>query len=134
MAQNRKQLIYGSIDADGRLKVSDEALFARIRGNLRGQEIQMLIEPRKKPRTLAENNYYWAVIIALLCDWSGYSPDEMHEALKEKFLSKYDKEHNLTRARSTATLSTVEMEDYLTAVRKWAGKQGVFIPLPNEQI
>ena len=128
-----RQYIYGRIDPDGRLTFDDAVAFARVRGLLRGQPVQVLIEPKRKPRSLAENGYYWGVVIPLLCEWTGYTSDEMHDALKEKFLGCYDEKNGLTRMTSTSSLSTVEFEKYMSDIRQWASEQGVFMPLPNEQ-
>lgn len=134
MAARAKRYLYGKVDADGRLTFDDAVAFARVRGLLRGQPVQVLIEPKRKPRSLAENGYYWGVVIPLLCEWSGYMSDEMHDALKEKFLGRYDEKNGLTRMASTSSLSTVEFEKYMSDIRQWASEQGVFIPLPNEQL
>ena len=131
---SRKNYLFGRVDADGRLAFDDMAAFARVRALLRGSNVQVLIERRAKPRSLQENGYYWGVVIPLLCEWSGYTSDEMHDALKEKFLSEYDSEKNLERIKSTAALSTAQFEEFLSKVRQWASEQGVFIPLPNEEI
>ena len=133
MAQ-RKEYLLGSIDAEGRLSFDDSAAFAKLRGLLRGRQVQVSIEPRRKPRSLQENGYYWGVVIPLLCEWSGYSSDEMHDALRDKFLCEYSENLGLLKIKSTAALSTVEFEKYLSDIRQWASEQGVFIPLPNEEI
>lgn len=131
---SRKNYLFGRVDADGRLAFDDVAAFARVRGNLRGQQVQILIERRAKPRSLQENGYYWGVVIPLLSEWAGYTSDEMHDALKEHFLSRFDDKSGLSKIRSTASLSTSEFEEFLSKVRQWASEQGVFIPLPNEEI
>ena len=134
MAAKAKSYLYGKVDADGRLSFDDAAAFAKVRSLLRGQFVQVLIEPKRKPRSLAENGYYWGVVIQLLCEWSGYSRDEMHDALREKFLAAYDEGRGLSKLSSTADLDTAGFEKYLSDIRQWASEQGVFIPLPNEEI
>lgn len=129
-----KTYLYGKIDEEGRLTFDDAAAFARVRGQYREQPVQVLIEPKKKQRSLSENGYYWGVVIQLLSDWSGYTPDEMHDALKEKFLLTFDEEHKLARMKSSANLSSIEFENFMSRIRTWASEQGVFIPLPNEDI
>lgn len=127
-------VLFGKIDAGGKLAFDSPAEFARARARFRGRDVQVAISPKSKQRSVRENAYYWGVVIPLLCDWCGYSPDEMHDALKYKFLFDFDKERGLARIGSTAKLSTVEFEDLMTKIREWASREGVFIPEPNEEI
>ena len=128
-----KQYLFGRIDDNGRLIFDDPVAFARVRGALRGRDVQVLVEPKRKPRSLAENNYYWGVVIPIISEWSGFTPEETHLALKEHFLSEFDRAHGLIRMKSTADLSTVDFERYMSNIRMWAADQGQFIPLPNEE-
>lgn len=128
-----KQYLFGRIDDNGRLIFDDPVAFARVRGALRGRDVQVLVEPKRKPRSLAENNYYWGVVIPIISEWSGFTPEETHLALKENFLSEFDRAHGLMRMKSTADLSTVDFEKYMSNIRMWAADQGQFIPLPNEE-
>ena len=69
-----------------------------------------------------------------MSDAAGYTPDEMHDALRMEFL-RINKGSNpkLPTIRSTTELSTAEMERYLDACRKLAATiYGVYIPEPNE--
>ena len=129
----RKQYLFGRIDDNGRLIFDDPVAFARVRGALRGRDVQVLVEPKRKPRSLAENNYYCGVVIPIISEWSGFTPEETHLALKEHFLSEFDRQHGLMRMKSTADLSTVDFEKYMSNIRMWAADQGQFIPLPNEE-
>lgn len=130
---SKKQYLYGVVDKDGRLCMDDKAAFARSLAAMRNLPVQVLVERRAKPRSLRENNYYWGVVIALISEWCGYTPEETHDALRAMFLKAGGLEQ-MPRIFSTTSLTTVEMEDYLRRVREWAAHQGVFIPLPNEQI
>lgn len=134
MGKNHRQWLYGRVDEEGRLTFDDPAAFARVRGALRGRDVQMLVEPKRKPRSLAENNYYWGVVIPIISEWSGFTPEETHLALREHFLCEFDRTHGLMRMKSTADLSTVDFEKYMSNIRMWASDNGLFIPLPNESI
>jgi hypothetical protein len=85
----------------------------------------------KKDRSNEQNRYMWGVVYRLLADYTGHSPEEIHEAMKYEFL--LSRESKLKVPRSTADLSTIEMEDYLSRVREFASLElGVYIPEPNE--
>jgi hypothetical protein len=106
--------------------------------NLRGAHT-ITIEKTKQSRSLAQNRYYWGVIIPMLSSEFGYFKDEMHELLRRKFLS-YTKANPYTGeaemfARSTTKLNTADMEIYLESIRAWALSEfAVYLPLPNEFI
>jgi hypothetical protein len=100
---------------------------------LEGQRFELTIKKEKSQRSLNQNGYYHAVVIAILSDFTGYEVDEIHEALKAKFLSLPEDDFGIVKIRSTTELSTVEFEDYLERIRRWATmKLNCFIPLPNE--
>ena len=92
-----------------------------------------------KGRSNPQNRYYYGIIIPMISRELGYSNEETHNALKEKFLSKpieitKKKTVYLMRIASTTDLSTTQMETYLKKCRDFAGEfLGIFIPLPNEK-
>lgn len=78
----------------------------------------------------------WAIVYKEIAMELGYTIYEIHELMKHKFLSRMlhlneTEEYNIPI--STADLTTVEMEEYLSNIREWASsKLNVFIPMPNE--
>jgi hypothetical protein len=103
-----------------------------VRG-LRGN-VDVTVKRRTKPRSNAQNRYYWGVIIPLLSDYTGYEHEEMHNALKMLFLRKPAHAPDLPDTlRSTSDLTTQEFESYVERVRRWASIEFLLsIPLPNE--
>ena len=86
----------------------------------------------RKLRSVKQNRYYWGIIIKILCKEIGYSKEEMHEALKYKFL-RYENVTGLPTVLSTTNLSTIEQESYHAQIRRWAAiDMGIVIPKPNE--
>ena len=125
-----KPLFYGTV-SKGKLCFNNPAELSRYLSQLEG-EVQVTIESKKKKRSTAENNYYWGVVVELLSEHFGYTPEEMHSALKFEFLYVH-RDSKPDTIRSTTDLSTVEMEDYLSKIRIWASAAySVFIPEPNE--
>jgi len=94
-----------------------------------------------KIRSIAENSYYWGVVIPLISNDSGYTKDEVHDLLKSMFLKNIKhiklpngKVKEVITIKSTAELTTVEFEEFLTEVRTWASLEiDCYIPLPNEE-
>ena len=91
-------------------------------------------------RTTPQNRYYYGVVVTLLSDHTGYSKNEIHEMLKNKFLTeviaiKTPKKLLLERTtRSSTELTTAEFEEYLSQITQWAAEElSVVIPEPNDK-
>lgn len=99
---------------------------------LEGKEVEVTIQRLRKRRSLNQNSYMWGVVYALMAEAAGYTPEEMHDALKIKFLSVHG-ETALPTVRSTTDLTTTEFEEYLSQCRQLAAEiYGIYVPEPNE--
>jgi hypothetical protein len=101
---------------------------------LEGKRFELVLRVEKKQRSLPENSYYWGVVLEILSD-NGNTPDEWHEICRYMFLKSFKTigGKELEYIKSTTELSTIEFEEYLEKIRRWA--MAVFnyhIPLPNE--
>lgn len=115
---------------DGKMTLERPDRFKEYLKAISGIVMVVLKKPRK-PRSINENNYYWAVVVQMISDETGFTPEEAHEAMKWMFLRK--QVGNLFTTRSTAILSTIEFEDFVERVRIWAQTDlNLKIPLPNE--
>ena len=119
---------------DGKLTLERQQDFEnhlRFLSTEKGTDITMVVKKYSKPRTNKQNSYYYAVVVPLVAEYTGYSNLEAHEALKFQML--LDRSGRLPIVGSTTDLSTTEMEAYLSNCRQWASAElGVYIPLPNE--
>lgn len=94
----------------------------------------------QKQRSMPQNSYYWGVVIEIISEHTGYPKHEVHEILKNKFLSKIvwldkkaGKKEMVLVSRSTSDLTTKQFENFLSEVRTWASAElGCYIPEPNE--
>lgn len=122
---------------NGKLVLTDKARFEAGLAKLEGREVELTIRKPDQQRTLAENRYYWGVIVSMLAEEIGIVPDDAHELLKGMFL-KAGVEVEGRRyeiVRSTASLSVSEFEKYCEQCRTWAASElGCVIPLPGEII
>ena len=137
------QLVFTAVIENRKLRIVDQQLFSRHLENLayktKARPVDLIIRPKKKYRTHSapgeksnENGYYWAVVIPILCAHFGYAPDEMHEALKFKFL-RIGGTDALPKIKSSTQLSTFEWEEFMERIRVWANQDfNVYIPCPNE--
>jgi len=95
------------------------------------QRVNLTIEKFRKKRSNNQNDYYWGVVVDILGNELGYTPDEMNEAIKMKFL--LIEGEVLDTMKSTKDLNTVEFEDLMERIRIWASKDlNIYIPNPNE--
>lgn len=90
------------------------------------------LRPVKRRRSNPQNRFYWAVCVKLLAEHCGYTSQEMHEALKARFLGVDDPQFGLRKIGSTATLTTAEFGDLIAHCQQLGSSLGVYIPDPNE--
>ena len=115
----------------GKIKLEAPERYAVHVSKLEGNRIELILRKQKSQRSIAQNSYYWGVIIEILRNQFGYEAEEMHEALKFKFLRKG--KEGLETVISTAKLTTAEFENYMERVRRWAAQEhSCYIPQPNE--
>jgi len=85
----------------------------------------------KMTRSQKQNAYMWGVVYKIISGDTGYSADEVHQLMGEKFLS-YEKKGKKF-VLSTTTLNTKEMEGYLEDIRRFASMElSIDVPVPNE--
>jgi len=115
----------------GNLILNDSLKFREYLRSLDGQIVQVIVRKPKNPRSLNQNAYMWGVVYQLISETTGYTPDEVHSAMGLMFL--LDRSRSIPVIRSTASLNTVEMEEYIESIRQFAAKDlNCSIPLPNE--
>jgi|ERR1700722_12459179 len=115
---------------DGKLhlwRAEDFAGWVRVHD---GKRIELVLRPHKAKRTSWANAYYWGVVIALFAEHCGYDAEEMHEALKMRFLVR--ERGPMPTIRSSAALSTAEFAEYVDKCRRLAAEMGCAIPSPGD--
>lgn len=98
-------------------------------------EYKIYVVDKKVERSLAQNAYYFSVVVPILAGHCGYSKDEMHEVLKYKFIPQmiFIDNEPIKVPKSTTSLSTKEFTEFLEEIKQWASQEmGVYIPDPGE--
>jgi hypothetical protein len=113
-----------------KLVVADREGMEKWISHLNGKSVQVVIRRYRKGRSLAQNRWYWGVIVPLMADHCGYDDEEMHSALRMRFLMKY--EGLVPTIRSTTDLSTVEFSEYCEKCIRLGAEMGIVIPTPDE--
>jgi hypothetical protein len=123
----------------GKLEIRNRAGLSQALRGMKDGEVLITIERVKATRSSQANRWYWGVIVQMLSDHTGYTPDEMHSVLKAKFIPKRfavangngEIQDELVIGGSTAILNTVEFSEYCEAIRMWAAESlSVVIPDP----
>ena len=120
---------------DGKFTVPDKDGFLRTIQDAFGTEDQSLsLTVAKSTRSNQQNKYLWAVPYKLLSDHLGYTPEEVHEICKQKFLSHtvHVGDEDMNIAASTAKLPKDEFMDYVARIQVWAAEFDVVIPDPGQ--
>jgi len=97
------------------------------------------VKKQRNTRSNMQNSYYWKCIVQGLAEELGYFPNEMHDALRSRFLSEYemisinDNQIAINKIGSTTALNTKQFEQYTEQIRVWALTElGIRLMLPNE--
>jgi hypothetical protein len=132
---------------DGKFIYQNPDLLKERIKKLNGKEVWVSLVQKRKGRSNKQNRYYWGALLPILCSEIGELEDEMDLILRKKFLKEYvpklheglkskfltDRSKKIPVIGSTASLNTVEFEDYLSKVRMWASSElNIYIPEPNE--
>jgi len=124
---------YGNVE-DGVLKIENLARYLVWIAHLDGKQVEIVVRKWRQQRSINQNRYYWGVVVAALADHCGYTPEEMHEALKEKFLGHEEVDKfGLKKIKSSATLTTEDFNSYVNQVVIWAAQDlQCYIGDPNQ--
>lgn len=130
------ECVTGGFVNRGRLKVRVTPDFTRALQSFHDGPVTVRIERKRATRSTQANRLYWGVYVATLSEYTGFTPDEMHEVLKAKFLPKRlavcdgngEVVDEYVLGGSTTKLDVVEFGDYLAAIQAWAQDLGIEIP------
>jgi hypothetical protein len=104
-------------------------------GRFEGQRVEVLLRRERRSRSLAQNRYWWSMVVPIFSEYTGYEKDEAHDVLKMLFLKT---ERVLPTGEiveapgSTAALSTAEFSELVERVARWMAERGVYLPPPGQ--
>src|SRR4051812_22246890 len=114
----------------GKVQLADPQAWRSLLQQHEGREIELRLTRKRKTRSTSQNSYYWGCVIPFLGDHCGYEAEEMHAALKMKFLRSHQ-DGALPSVRSTADLNTAEFTEYVEQCRRLGAEMGIVIPDPG---
>lgn len=99
-----------------------------------GKDVELIVRKARRPNTRQEQNYYRGVIVKMIAEEIGETPQRMHEILQAEFFTYIDDcGYKYVRSTAVGEWSTQEWEEKMAEVRMWAYDfLGLNIPLPNE--
>ena len=97
-----------------------------------GKQVVVTVSRKTKSRSNNQNAYMFGVVLPLLSEVTGYTPDEAKSAIQWLFL-RVRMDGLPDTVKGTSKLSTAEFEAFMTEVRQWASIElNCYIPLPSE--
>lgn len=124
---------------NGKLRVKAAEAFSAQLARFRDGAVQITVERKFATRSANQNRWYWSCVVGLVADHTGYTPDEIHEIYKAKFIPKSmvladgngEIVDEVVLGGSTTRMDTVQFSDYCERIRDWAATLGVVIPDPE---
>lgn len=117
----------------GKLSLDHPDRFVVYLSGFEGKPVEVIVRKKKSVRSLQQDRAYFGIAIKQLCQKTGYTKEEMHEAMKVKFASRIDHNTGLIVVESTAKMSTTRFNEFYADIQKWAAEfLNLYIPDPGE--
>jgi hypothetical protein len=125
----------------GKLLLRNRRAFDKALRSMKDGEVLVRVERVHATRSKSQNAWYWGVIVELISEHTGYTPDEVHELLKAKFIPKklaVAKDNGeivgeFVIGGSTRKLNKLTFGEYCEAIRRWAA-QDLDIVIPDPEV
>lgn len=118
-------------------KEEDKKKLFSIMKVLKGEHA-VAIKKKRAQRSGMQNRYYWSVVIGYISEETGYTKEEAHQLMGRMFLKYVKSVSDGTEevfVRSTTSLNTLEMTEYIESIRTFALTElGTYIPEPGEVV
>jgi len=124
----------------GRLCLPNRALFAELVRGLKDGPYMLTVSKLRATRSRQANRYWWGVVVHVLSEHTGFTPEEIHEWAKAKFIPKRlallngngDVQDEYVIGGSTRKMSVSEFYDFVETVRLFANEHlDLHIPPPD---
>lgn len=101
-----------------------------------GKPYTVEIKVKRKQRSTDQNRLYWLWLTCIMAE-TGEHKDRLHEFFKQHFLGGEEhwafNKYQVIVPRSTSTLDTKQMTDYLERVQQFAATElGIVLPNPED--
>lgn len=127
----------------GKLYLRNRREFDRQIAQLRDTwELEITVARKRATRSIPQNRYYWGVVVELISEQTGYTPDEVHDVLKQMFIPKRlavsdgngEIRGEFVIGGSTRTMNKNEFGEYVESIKRWASQTlDLVIPDPDQE-
>ena len=96
-------------------------LFYQYLAQFEDKKVTISIDPKVPTRSAQQNNYYW-LYLSVIARETGYSPNELHNLFKGKFLSSGIVEifsEKVRKTKSTTQLNKSEFAEYIMQIAEF---------------
>lgn len=123
----------GTMDSKRNVVLEDKNAYHIWRCSFKdGEQVELILRKQRKRRSKNQNRYLWGIIYPIVSESTGYTVDEVHDAMKWLFL-KVHRDGLPDTVKSTADLDTAEFTQYIESIKVWAAQEfGAYIPASEE--
>ncbi len=124
----------------GQLKLRNRQAMALAIAKWKDCDVVVTVEKTHAARSLAQNAFWFGVVVKLFSEHCGYRPKDMHEVLKLELLPEKRLLHDgngevikeVIVGGSTARLNKIEFSDLIERAQQLGAEMGIQIPDPGE--
>ena len=99
---------------------------------LEGEKVVLTVKKWHGQRTQPQNSYLHGVVFKLIADHTGYTLEEIKDAMKDKFASRIDG-LGLKIVEPTHKMNTQRMGEFIEDICRFAATElDIYIPPPGE--
>lgn len=124
------------VNEQGQLAPFEVGRYAGMLARLKGKTVEVIVRPERKHRSMNANRYYWGIVVAAGSEWSGYEPEEFHQAMKGIHLPRKQlvlpTGEQIETLASTHDMDTEAFGEFVNRVVKWLAEQGCYVPASSE--
>ena len=124
------------VNEQGKLCPREAGRWAGFLARLRGRDVEVIVRVERKHRSLNAGRYYWGVVVAAGVEWSGYEPQEFHDAMKAIHLPRKQlvlpTGEILETLATTHDMDTEQFSEFTNRVKRWLAGNGCLVPEASE--
>ena len=113
--------VFTGIITKGKEVFDNPERYAVHKAKLEGQRFELVLRKETHRRTDQQNRYMWGIVYEIISETTGYDPEQVHDALKEKFASHRD-DTGLMVTERTSKMDTVRFTKYIDDIKRWSAE------------
>jgi hypothetical protein len=123
------------VQVDGKIVIDNPHTFRADKEALKGRRINIILEPDEELCPPNLRAYYWSVIVEIISDHTGNSPQKIHKYLKKQYLKyviKTDREGNLIELDTITKLYESQFKKFINVIiAEESAEHGYVFPEPS---